>query len=191
MKKLLNPFVYYSGGITLAVGLIGMAAMVAAAYATGQTFRSIISLGVGERSWLQLAGHLFVGWLLFSAILYGAARLFSPSRIRIIDIAGNQALAKLPGLPLLLATAAISDPLFDNPAQFEQLSIAEMMAHVLSVKIILASIAAMALLVWFFCWSWLGFSIAANLRGGKSVGIYIGCYLLAEVLAAFCLPLLR
>lgn len=38
----------------------------------------------------------------------------------------------------------------------------------------------------FFAWSWQGFSIAANLRGGRAVACYVVCYLLAEALAGWC-----
>lgn len=37
MKKILDPFTYYSGGATLVAGLAAMAVMVAVARMTGQT----------------------------------------------------------------------------------------------------------------------------------------------------------
>ena len=192
MKKFLNPFVYYSGGVTLTVGLIGMALMVAVAAVTGQTFRGIFSFGVGELSCWRLAGQLLAGWILFSALLYAAARTFSPSQIRLIDIAGNQALAKLTGLPLLLVDFVYpSAQLLRDAELVQQMSLSEIQSQLPAAGMLVTGVLAIVVLVWFFAWSYQGFSIAANLRGGKAVGIYIGCYVLAEALVSLCTAMLR
>ena len=181
MKKLINPFTYYSGGTTLAIGVAGMALMVWIAQATGQTFRGLISIGIGESSWLQLAGQLLAGWALFSALLYAAARIFSPSQIRLIDIVGNQAMARLPYLVLLLFELLYSTPqLLHDAEEIRQLNFAEMTSYTPPIGLVLSGVVGIVVLVWFFAWSWMGFSIAANLRGKRAAAIYIGCYLLAE-----------
>lgn len=181
MKKLINPFTYYSGGTTLAIGVVGMALMVWIAQATGQTFRGLTSIGIGESSWLQLAGQLLAGWALFSALLYAAARIFSPSQIRLIDIVGNQAMARLPYLVLLLFELLYSTPqLLHDAEEIRQLNFAEMTSYTPPIGLVLSGVVGIVVLVWFFAWSWMGFSIAANLRGKRAAAIYIGCYLLAE-----------
>ena len=181
MKKLINPFTYYSGGTTLAIGVAGMALMVWIAQATGQTFRGLTSIGIGESSWLQLAGQLLAGWALFSALLYAAARIFSPSQIRLIDIVGNQAMARLPYLVLLLFELLYSTPqLLHDAEEIQQLNFAEMTSYTPPIGLVLSGVVGIVVLVWFFAWSWMGFSIAANLRGKRAAAIYIGCYLLAE-----------
>ena len=181
MKKFLNPFVYYSGGVTLTVGWIGMALMVAVAAVTGQTFRGIFSFGVGELSCWRLAGQLLAGWILFSGLLYAAARIWSPSQIRLIDIVGNQAMARLPYLVLLLFELLYSTPqLLHDVEEIRQLNFAEMTSYTPPIGLVLSGVVGIVVLVWFFAWSWMGFSIAANLRGKRAAVIYIGCYLLAE-----------
>ena len=187
MKKFLNPFVYYSGGVTLTIGLLGMVAMVGVAGATDQTFRGLISYGIGERVYWQLAGQLFAGWLLFSGILYGAARLFSASHVRWVDIAGNQALAKLSGLSLLLFACLYSpQQLLHDTEAIQQMDLSQLQNWTPPIGMLLAGGWGICVLVWFFAWSWMGFSIAANMHGKKAVGIYIGCYLLAEGLIFGC-----
>lgn len=187
MKKLLDPFTYFSGGTTLSIGLLVMAGMVAIAGATGQTFRGVISLGIGDLSYLRLAGQLLAGWGIFSGLLYGAGRWFSASRIRIIDIAGNQATAKLPWLVLLLCSPIYpSEQIAGDLEQLQNANLLELQSFVLSAGLLVYASIALVMLVWFFAWSWRGFSIAANLRGGRAVGLYIGCYLLAEALAGWC-----
>lgn len=187
MKKLLDPFTYFSGGTTLSVGLLVMAGMVAIAGATGQTFRGVISLGIGDLSYLHLAGQLLAGWGIFSALLYGAGRLFSKSRIRIVDIAGNQALAKLPWLILLLCSPIYpTEQIAGDVDRLQNTNLLELSSFVPSTALLIYATIALILLVWFFAWSWRGFSIAANLRGRRAVGLYICCYLLAEALAGWC-----
>ena len=180
MKKLLNPFVYYSGGTTLCVGIVIMAAMVGIAGFTGQTFRGILSYGIGDYPYWRLALHLFGGWAIFSLLLYAAARAFSPSRVRMVDIAGNQALAKLPGLLMVICCAIFAKQII---AETEQIMHGEVAAP--SASLIFTGVVGLVVLVWFFAWSYNGFSIAANMRGRRAIGIYIVCYLLAETLSGF------
>lgn len=192
MKKLLNPFTYLSGEVTLALGLAGMAVMIWTAGATQQTFRGILSFGIGERTWLQLAGQLLAGWAILSGMLYAAARIFSPSRIRLVDIAGNQAMAKLPNLLTLLSAVVYSpQQLLQDVEAIKQLDLTEMQAYQPPVGMVLSGVVSIVVLVWFFAWSWQGFSIAANLRGRKAVFVYIGSFLIAEVLASVCTSLLQ
>ncbi len=187
MKKLLDPFTYFSGGTTLSIGLLVMAGMVAIAGATDQTFRGVISLGIGDLSYLSLAAQLLAGWGIFSGLLYGAGRWFSKSRIRIVDIAGNQALAKLPWFFLLLCSPIYPpEQITSDVERLQNTNLLELSSFVPSTALFVYTTIALILLVWFFAWSWRGFSIAANLRGGRAVGLYICCYLLSEVLAGWC-----
>lgn len=172
MKKLVNPFIYFSGGTTLGIGILIMAAMVLTAGLTGQTFRGILSYGIGNYPYWRLTLHMFGGWAAFSLLLYAAARIFSPSKVRLIDIAGNQALAKLPGLLMLLSCIFVKDELMQMLSGETPI--------LPSATLQLTGIVGIIVLVWFFAWSWTGFSIAANMRGIKAVAIYIVCYILAE-----------
>lgn len=185
MKKLINPFVYFSGGTTLCAGLVIMAAMVLTAGLSGQTFRGILSYGVGECQFWRLALHLFGSWAVFSLLLYAAARAFSPSKIRLVDIAGNQALAELPGLLMLVCGTFALDKVMAEVEQFTHTDMEQLQSITPSANLLLFSLAAIIVIVWFFAWSWKGFSIAANMRGWKAAGIYILCYIVAEVLASF------
>lgn len=187
MKKILNPFTYFSGGTTLAVGAVIMAVMIITAHLTGQTFRGVISLGIGHLSYMRLTLQLLAGWAAFSALLYGTGRWLSPSHIRFIDIAGNQALAKLPFGVLLICSRFYSiERMMGELTEIQSSSLSEINHYAPSVGLIVYSVAALLMIVWFFAWSYRGFAIAANLRGWRAAGSYIGCYLLAEVLAGWC-----
>ncbi|MCM1352311.1 MAG: hypothetical protein NC250_06230 [Alistipes senegalensis] len=187
MKKFLDPFTYFSGGTTLTAGTVIMVAMIVTAHLTGQTFRSVISIGIGHLSYVQLALQLLAGWAVFSAMLYGAARWLSPSHIRLIDIAGNQALAKLPFCVLLICSRFYPiEKMMGDLTEIQSLNLSEIDHYAPSAGLILYSVVALLMVVWFFVWSYRGFAIAANLRGWRAAGSYIVCYLLAEVLAGWC-----
>lgn len=186
MKKLLDPFTYYSGGTTLCAGAAIMAAMVVTAGCTGQTFRGVISLGVGEQPMGLLALHLTAGWTIFSALLYGGALWLSASRVRIIDIAGNQALAKLPYLLLLLGTLLY--PMQTMEADLQMLSgwtpdLASATPQEMPpvpLRLTLYGMGSVICLTLYLFWSWRGFSIAANLRGWRAAALYVAALLLAD-----------
>ncbi len=186
MKKLLDPFTYYSGGTTLCAGAAIMAAMVVTAGCTGQTFRGVISLGVGEQPMGLLALHLTAGWAIFSALLYGGALWLSASRVRIIDIAGNQALAKLPYLLLLLGTLLY--PMQAMEADLQVLSgwTPDLAAATpqemppVPLRLTLYGMGSVICLTLYLFWSWRGFSIAANLRGWRAAALYVAALLLAD-----------
>lgn len=184
MKKLLNPFVYYSGGTTLCVGILAMTVTVLIAGFTGQTFRGMLSYGLGDTACWRLAIHLFGGWIIFSLLLYAASRAFSQSKVRFIDIAGNQALAKAPALLLLVFNSFFAEQIMDEIESLIHVS-ATNLQEIPSAMLLFAGIVSIIDIIWFFAWSWKGFSIAANMHGRRAVGIYIVCFLFADALSGF------
>ncbi len=186
MKKICDPFTYYSGGVTLAAGLVAMAVMVAVARMTGQTFRGVLSIGLGDLPLWRLALQRLAGWAVLSAVLYGAAAWFSSSRVRVIDVAGNQALALLPFAVLLLLEMIPGVGIPEELAEQLKQGVADPALLQPTAGMLVFGIVSVVVLVWFFAWSWRGFSVAANLRGAKAVGIYVCAFLLSEVLAGWC-----
>ena len=165
MKKLIFPFRYYSGEKTLVAGLVLMVLSTVLASVAGTTFRGVVSQGIGT---------LGFGLLL--------ARIFSHTRTRIIDLVGNQAWARLPLLFMLLGgmlpvvRRTIDTMAGMTPTDMMQLDL---------MWVTIYGFFALVMLVWFLWWSYCGFAVATNLRGGKGVAIYIVCYILAEVVATW------
>lgn len=186
MKKILDPFTYYSGGATLVAGLAAMAVMVAVARMTGQTFRGVISIGLGDLPLWRLALQRLAGWAVLSGVLWGAAAWFSASRVRLIDVAGNSALALVPFAVLLLLGLIPGMGLSEELKQQLGAGVADPALLQPTAGMLLFALVSVFMLVWFFAWSWRGFSVAANLRGGRAVGIYVCAFLAAEVLAGLC-----
>ncbi len=183
MKKILNPFDFLAGEKTLAWGIVGWAATLAAAWAGGESFRGVISSGYAEMPLWKLALQSLAGWAVFSTLLYGAAVLFSRSTVRMIDIFGNQLFARIALLLLFLlgALPAMREVSMQVIAGGNAPEVIQ--EHM--VQLMLFGWSALAVAVFFFVWSWMGFSVAANLSGWKGGSIYIVCYLLAEVISSW------
>ena len=181
MRKLRNPFVYLSGETTATVGAVAFLATLAIAGWGDEIFRGVVSMGYGDSSFWRLLVQGIVAWGLFASLLYGAARIASKSKIRAIDLYGNQFFARILFLPLWIIGGI--------PTFREMLSqLAERLPAQPPISELLLPTAfgvlVLLLLAGFFLWSYRGFSVAANLQGGKSVAIYIGCYVAAEALCA-------
>ncbi len=101
-----------------------------------------------------------------------------------MDVLGNQALARVPLILLLLGTRVF--PVRRLTEQILTMTPEEVLANVDLVGLTVFGLFSLAVLVWFFWWSFRGFAVAANLRGGRAVAIYIVCYLLAEGVAGWC-----
>ena len=116
-------------------------------------------------------------------MLYIAARLLSKSRIRAVDLYGNQLLARIVLLPILLVGALPS--LRNTALQLTETTPLELAAAP-PVGLLCFGLTSLVFLVWFYLWSYRGYAVAANLKGWKAVVSYIICYLLAEVIGSLC-----
>lgn len=183
LKKIVDPFNYYSGERTLAVGILGLLAAALVNRLGGETSRGIVSTGYGELSFLQDLCQILAAWIVLSTLLYLAARLLSKSRIRPVDLYGNQLLARIALLPVLLLGALAS--LRTAALQLAETA-PEQLAANLPIGLIGFGFAALICLIWFYLWSYRGYAVAANLKGWKAVVSYIVCYLLAELAGGWC-----
>lgn len=183
LKKIIDPFNYYSGERTFAVGVVGLFAAALVNRLGGETTRGIVSSGYDDLSFIQALCQILAAWLILGTLLYIAARLLSKSKIRMVDLYGNQLLARIALLPVLLLGALAS--LRTAALQLAETSPQELAAH-LPIGLIGFGFATLICLIWFYLWSYRGYAVAANLKGWKAVVSYIVCYLLAEVIGGFC-----
>ncbi|HJC26888.1 hypothetical protein [uncultured Alistipes sp.] len=183
LKKIVDPFNYYSGERTFAVGVVGLFAAALVNHLGGETTRGIVSSGYGDLSFIQALCQILAAWIILSTLLYLAARLLSKSKIRMIDLYGNQLLARIALFPVLLLGAL--SPLRSAALQLTKTSPEELAAH-FPIGLIAFGFTALICLVWFFLWSYRGYAVAANLKGWKAVVSYMVCYLLAEIIGGLC-----
>lgn len=183
LRKIVDPFNYYSGERTLTVGIAGLLAAALVNRLGGETTRGIVSTGYADLSLGQAIAQPLAAWIIFASLLYLAARMLSKSRIRIVDLYGNQLLARIALLPVVLIGALPS--LRTAVLQLAETAPQELAAH-LPTGLICYGFASLLFLVWFYIWSYRGYAVAANLKGWKAAVSYIVCYLLAEGIGSLC-----
>lgn len=100
MKKwtlLFNPFLRIAGGKALACGFAGIVISTVIAYVAGVHYHGLLHYGGAPNSawWCFAIEHLMV-WLVPALLFYIGGLLFSPSRIRLLDVMGTVAFAQIP-----------------------------------------------------------------------------------------------
>ena len=182
MKKLLNPFDYIAGWQALVIGAAGVLVSSAVAIATGQAFDAFMHICLVDIGFWHVLAQQLVCWLIFSALLYVAARIFSRSRVRALDIFGTNLFARIPLLPMLAAVWIPGRSAFADISA--QSTVEQLQQHFDMGLMLVYGILVVVCLVWFYWWSYWAFSVSANLKGARSAAIFIACYLIASFSAA-------
>ena len=101
VRWMFNPFIRIAGTRSLAIGLVGIVAAGLAAGGAGIRFDGLLDLHAGNEValWVPVMDGL-VNWVVFTLLLLLVALLFSRSAVRLVDIAGTQAMARIPLLPV-------------------------------------------------------------------------------------------
>ena len=112
VRWMFNPFVRIAGPRSLIIGLAGIVAAGVAAAGAGIHFDGLLDVHAGNEValWVPVVEGL-VNWAVFTLLLMVVALLFSKSAVRLIDIAGTQAMARM---PLLLVAAICNLPLIQD-----------------------------------------------------------------------------
>lgn len=170
MKKILNPFEYLSSGKAFAWGLLGI----------------LFSLGLMlmahgpvqcNVTWLVRTFSMnLLLWLPLSTLLYLAALVFSPSRIRAVDIYASNLFALLPVIVMVGVSNAITFGL--GHLAIEPGSVAEVLVRaVFNLVVIVLSVS----MVWSMVWGCFAYYVAANIKGVRGVAIFVVCYIFVSV----------
>ena len=99
IHTLLNPFTRIAGFSALCYGCLLMFLTAAIAAPCGVNFASSLNIHVARpMPFMPIFSLLILGWLCAATVFYFAGLLFSPSKIRAVDIYGTFALARAPFL---------------------------------------------------------------------------------------------
>ena len=178
-RWMFNPFVRIAGPRSLVIGLAGIVAAGLAAAGAGIRFDGLLDVHAGNEValWMPVVEGL-VNWAVFTLLLMVAALLFSKSAVRLIDVAGTQAMARM---PLLLVAAICNLPFiqdaFDGMAAVllgGELGATTLTGLVAGILVTLAGV------VWMVALMWKAFSISCNIRGGRAIALFILALLLGE-----------
>ena len=183
-RWLFNPFIRIAGTRSLAIGLVGIVAAGLAAAGAGIRFDGLLDVHAGNEValWVPVVDGL-VNWVVFTLLLLLVALLFSRSAVRLVDIAGTQAMARIPLLPVaaICTLPWIRDAL-DAPAaallggELEGISL---------TGLIVGAVVTLAGVVWMVALMWKAFSISCNMKGGRAIALFILAVLIAEAVTVY------
>jgi hypothetical protein len=176
LKKLINPFVYIAGTRSLLWGIKIILITSVFGYFLNIHFPDVISVKIGpDFPFLYHIIQSFSNWIILSVILYLISIFFSKSKIRIIDVLGTQALARFPYLIAPFTGIPKSPQVFSQYILYEYLGTGDPIAIttqdiIVTIIIILFTI---FLTIWMIALMYNAFKVSTNMKGSKSVIIFI------------------
>ena len=180
---LFNPFVRIAGTTSLVFGLgaIVLGGLVAAA--VGIRFDGLLDMHfVGPVPlWLPVLEGV-LNWIVISLLIAGVARAFGgASGVRLIDIAGTQAMART---PLLLSVAICSLPWIRNSLAELATSLQDsgVAAPDVGPGVRVGSLIMMAGIAWMIVLMWNAFTACCHIKGGRGIAMFVGAVVIGEVI---------
>ena len=184
-RWLFNPFVRIGGEQALALGLsvIVVSGMVAAA--GGVHFDGLLDIhpGFSVLFWVPVVEGL-VNWSVISVLLVLASLLVAPRTVRLVDIAGTQALARAP--LMLAALACVPTPVRDGNAELVAAAVEGRMVTPTAPSLV-AGLFVGACAIWMVWLMWKGFAVSCNQRGARSVAVFVVAVVTGELATKFLL----
>ncbi|MCY4635910.1 MAG: hypothetical protein OXG04_15625 [Acidobacteria bacterium] len=184
-RWLFNPFIRIAGGQALAIGLTVIVASGLVAAAGGVHFDGLLDFHPGYRVsfWVPVVEGL-VNWSVSSVLLVLVSLLVAPRTVRLVDIAGTQALARAP--LLLAALACVPAPVRDANAEAVAAVVDGRMVTP-TVATLVAGLLAGTCAIWMVWLMWKAFSVSCNQRGGRAVAIFVAAIIAGETATKFLL----
>lgn len=187
--KFYNPFFKIGGYPALMTGLLAMMITASVGWWLNVHFNGNLQVAImPQRGILFTVAEHVVPWLVYSLIFFFLGSLLSKSRIRLIDVAGSFALARLP-LLLIVFTG-----LFDFKDQILEKLIVKATERPGGLSelgftggeiafITLYVVVLLAVIIWFIALLYNAYRISCNLAGTKLVVSFIVGILAAESLS--------
>ena len=184
-RWLFNPFIRIAGGQALAIGLTLIVLSGLAAAAAGVHFDGLLDFHPGYSVSFRvpiLEG--LVNWSVISVILVLVSLLVAPRTVRVVDIAGTQALARWPLLPAALA--CVPGPVREANDELVAAAAEGRMVTPPAASLV-AGLFAVDCAIWMVWLMWKAFSVSCNQRGGRAVAIFVAALLAGEMATKFLL----
>ena len=182
-NKLLNPFRYMPIRQATCWGLVALILSAVLCWQAGLRITSLTQINfAGDALWVATARQVIV-WVLFSLVLYAAGVIFSKSKVRFQDVAAFNLFARIPfDISLLIflfpQVRSVMGLLMDN-----SLNTALQYMNLLTI----VGLVSLVLCVWYMVWSYMAFSEATNLKGGRGVAIFAVAWIISYLGSPFLL----
>ena len=187
-RWLFNPFVRIGGEQALAIGLgvIVVSGLVAAA--GGVHFDRLLGFRAGYSvSWWVPVVEGLVNWSVISMLLVPVSLLVAPRTVRLVDIAGTQALARIP--LLLAALASVPALVRDGDVELFTAAVEGRMPTLTAACLasLVAGLLGLACFIWMIWLMWKAFAVSCNQRGARAVAIFVVAVIAGELATKFLL----
>jgi hypothetical protein len=185
IQILFNPFKYIAGIKSLLLGMAILIATSLLAFYTNIHFPDVISVkSSSDFPYIYYLIQCISNWIVVSIVFYIIAILASPSKIRIVDIFGTQALSRFPYLIATLTGFSTSLDNFEKYIYYTILKTGEF-ADVTDYEIIISILIILftvTLTIWFITLMFNAFRTSANIKGVKSVILFIAGLLVSIII---------
>jgi len=185
---LFNPFKYIAGIKSLALGIFILLSTSVIGFFSHTHFPGLISVKNGaDFPFVYFVLQSLMIWLVISIVLYLMAIIASPSKVRIIDVFGTQALARFPYLFAAIIGFSGSMERFGKYIMWNALKTGEEIAISTSevgIAIFLL-ILTLLLTIWMVALMYNAFKVSANLKGTKSALLFIAAFIIAMMATIF------
>ena len=184
-RWLFNPFVRIGGEQALVIGLSVIVVSGLVAAAGGVHFDGLLDFhpGYSVSLWVPVVEGL-VNWFVISVFLVLVSLLMAPRTVRLVDIAGTQALARVP--LLLAALACVPAPVRDGNAAVVAAAAEGRMVTPPPASLI-AGLLVAACAIWMVWLMWKAFAVSCNQRGARAVVVFAAAVFAGELATKFLL----
>jgi len=185
VTKLINPFKYIAGWKSLVIGVLILLTTALTGNLSNTQFPDLISVKTSSDFSLQYSIiQNFLNWIGISFILYLVSITTSPSKIRIIDVFGTQALSRFPYLIVSFIGFSSSIDKFGKFLLWKFLQQGEVVEINLSTIVIaiLLIISTLFLTIWMVVLMFNAFKVSSNLKGYKLIVSFIASFIISIIL---------
>jgi len=166
----INPFRYVAGTRALLIGLAGMLLTAIIARYSETHFDGVLDAHFGMEAPLSLfIIEGVISWLCAVICFYVAGMILTRSAVRLVDIAGTMAFARLPMIFVALVGFFVSG----TPVNLEDID----------PSFIVAGVVGMLFTIWMVTWMYQAYIISTNLKGAKGIVSFIVALIVAEVMS--------
>ena len=176
-RWLFNPFVRIGGEQALAIGLSVIVVSGLVAAAAGAHFDGLLDFhpGYSVAFWIPVVEGL-VNWVVISGLFVLVSLLVAPRTVRLVDIAGAQALARAP--LLLAALAAVP---FRDGYRAMVAAMAEGRLVTPTPASLVVGMLGGACMIWMIWLMWKAFAVCSNQRGVRAVALFVAAVIVGEL----------
>ena len=179
-RWLFNPFVRIAGTTSLIGGLVAIGVGGLAAAAAGIRFDGLLDMHFVQSVpiWLPILEGL-LNWITISVLFVLVVQFFGGRhRVRLVDIAGTQALARAPLVP---AAAVCTLPSIRNSLAELLLAFQNGDFAAIGTGVLLAGLVMLAGIVWTVVLMWNAFSVSCNIKGGRGIALFAAAVVIGEL----------